>query len=249
MSTENKILDISLPADESLVDDQYKFVVRTATGCRRPDSALEIPEGILQNAPDIGEAAVIRKIGISKLQAGGALTLGTFVQLEYNSASDAGKGISIKNDYGYISALCLDPAVEDELASVVFIQPIRSKPFNVVLAATDATAGALTYTAAMLRGGLLLRDPNGGSRSDVTPTAALIVAAIPGAIVGSSFEFTIRNTADAGETITVTAGSGVTLSGTMTIAQNNSKRFLVICDNVTVSTEAVTIYSLGTITT
>jgi hypothetical protein len=114
-------------------------------------------------------------------------------------------------------------------------------------ATTDSTAGALTYTAAMLLGGIILRDPNGAGRSDVTPTAALLLAAIPGAIVGTAFEFTIRNTADAAETITVTAGTGATLSGTMTIAQNNSKRFLVVFTNVTAASEAYTVYSLGTV--
>ena len=74
----------------------------------------------------------------------------------------------------------------------------------------------------------VLRDPNGGARSDPTDTAANIIAAITQAGVGNTFEFTIRNTADAAETITVTAGTGVTLSGTMTIAQNNSKRFLCV---------------------
>ena len=116
-----------------------------------------------------------------------------------------------------------------------------------VTVTTDTTAGALTYTAAMLLGGIILRDPNGAGRSDVTPTAALLVAAIPGAAVGQAFEFTIRNTADAAETITVTAGTGTTLSGTMTIAQNNSKRFLAVLTNVTSGAEAYTVYSLGTV--
>lgn len=112
---------------------------------------------------------------------------------------------------------------------------------------TDSTAGALTYTAAMLLGGLILRNTNGANRSDVTPTAALLVAALPGVQVGAAFEFTIRNTAGAAETITVTAGTGATLSGTMTIAQSNSKRFLVRIDNVT--SPAYTVYSLGTVVT
>lgn len=114
-------------------------------------------------------------------------------------------------------------------------------------ATTDSTAGALTYTAAMLLGGIILRDPNGAGRSDVTPTAALMLAAIPGAVVGTSVRFTIRNTADAAETITVTAGAGATLSGTMTIAQNNSKDFLLVFTNVTAAAEAYTLYSLGTV--
>lgn len=105
------------------------------------------------------------------------------------------------------------------------------------------TGGVVTYTAAQLLGGLILRDPNGASRSDVTPTAADIIAALNKPATGAAFEFTIRNTANGAETITLTAGSDVTLSGTMTIAQNNSKRFVAV---VTSPTE-VTVYSLGTV--
>lgn len=112
---------------------------------------------------------------------------------------------------------------------------------------TDATAGAVTYTAAQLLGGVILRDPNGAARSDVFPTAALLAAAVPGADVGSSFTVHIRNTADAAETITMTAGTGVTISGTATIAQNNAKSFLVCFTNVTAGSESYTAYSLGTV--
>jgi hypothetical protein len=110
---------------------------------------------------------------------------------------------------------------------------------------TIVTAGAVTYTASELLNGLILRDPNGANRSDVTPTAALIVAAIPCAAISDTFEFDIRNTADAAETITVTAGTGVTLSGTMTIAQNNTRRFRAVITNATSGAEAVTLYSIG----
>jgi hypothetical protein len=115
--------------------------------------------------------------------------------------------------------------------------------------ATKTEASDQPYTAAQILGGMILRDPNGGARQDTLPTAANIVAAIPGAAVGTAFEFTVRNTADANETITVAApGVPVTLSGTMTIAQNNSKTFLVVLTNVGAGTEAVTVYSLGTST-
>jgi hypothetical protein len=68
-------------------------------------------------------------------------------------------------------------------------------------------------------------------------------------MVGTSFVFTIRNTSAGAFTITVTAGTGGTVSGTATIAQNNTKSFLVVFTNVTPGTEAFTIYSLGTVTT
>lgn len=107
----------------------------------------------------------------------------------------------------------------------------------------DNTAGALTLTTAMVRQGLLLRDPNGGARSDVTPTAAQLVAAFPGCKVGDTFIFRIVNTADANEVITLTAGTNVTLwPASQTVAQNAANTFIGRFTNVTSSSEAVTIY-------
>jgi len=119
---------------------------------------------------------------------------------------------------------------------------------NNVTVSTISTAAAVTYTAAQVTGGFILRDPNGGGRSDVTPTAEALLELL-NPVIGSGFVFTIRNTADAAETITVTAGTGVTLSGTMTVAQNNSKEFLVVCTNAAKGSAAFTVYSLGTSTT
>lgn len=112
-----------------------------------------------------------------------------------------------------------------------------------VTTTTLTTAGALTYTAAQILGGLILRDPAGAARTDTLPTATLLIAALPRAKVGDWFEFTVRNTADAAETITVASGTGGTDSGTMTIAQNNTKRFGV---RITGST-TYDVFSLGTV--
>lgn len=112
---------------------------------------------------------------------------------------------------------------------------------------SKTTASAVTYTAAEVLGGVILRDPNGGARADLFPTAAQLVAAVPGCNVGTSLEMFIRNDADAAETITMTTNTGLTLSGVMTIAQNNAKKFLVRFTNVTPGSEAVTIYGLGTV--
>lgn len=120
--------------------------------------------------------------------------------------------------------------------------------YPTVVPATEATAAAVTFTAAQVLGGLILRDPAGAGRADLLPTAAALKAAINTPMVGTSFEFTIRNTADAAETITVTTNTGLTLSGTMTIAQNNSKRFLAVFTAIGDS-PAITVYSLGTVVT
>jgi hypothetical protein len=250
MATENRILDVAFPAGEDLSNDQYRFVVLTSAGAaRRPDSETEVCIGILQNAPASGEAAVVRVLGISKLQMNDALGVGTFIKAEYVSATDAGKGKTAAAALAYARAFVLEASgAEDDLGSVLLIgqvPAITQVAWQRATITTDATEGARTYTIAELLGGLILRDPAGGARSDVTPTAALIVAGIAGCVVGSSFEFTIRNTADASEVLTLTAGANVTLSGTMTIAQNNSRRFLAVVENV--DTAAVTIYSLGTV--
>lgn len=247
MATENKILDISFEAAEDLTNDQYRFVVLTSTRtARRPDSETEVAVGILQNAPAIGEAAVVRLIGISKFQSNDALGVGAFLMPEYVSATDAGKAKTSAGAPAYTRALVLEATgAEDELGSALLTSPfpaINDAVASATVVTTDVTAGARTYTAAEMIGGLILRDPTGGNRSDVTATAVLLIAGIAGAAIGSSFEFLIRNTADAAETITVTAGVGVTLSGTMTIAQSNTKRFRAVVDGAA----TVTIYSLGT---
>lgn len=127
-------------------------------------------------------------------------------------------------------------------AGVIVDGPLASKR----VVATITTAGAGTYSAANIAGGIILRDPNGASRTDTTGTAAAILAQFLGAKVGSSFFVLVRNTADAAETITVAGGSGVTIDGTATIAQNNSKLFLGVFTNVGSGTEALTLYSMGT---
>jgi hypothetical protein len=113
-------------------------------------------------------------------------------------------------------------------------------------AASVTTAGNATYTAAQLLCGLLKRDPAGSARSDVTPTAALIIAALrPNARrVGYSFEFLLQNIADNSEVITVTAGSDVTLDSAgvwNNLDHHLAKRIRV---EVTAAT-TVTMYDLG----
>ena len=71
------------------------------------------------------------------------------------------------------------------------VVPTVGPIFNFTTVTTSTTAGAVTYTAAQLKGGLILRDPNGAGRSDVTPTAALLVAALPSAVVGTSFTLSL----------------------------------------------------------
>lgn len=137
--------------------------------------------------------------------------------------------------------------VETDTAMVKFF--VEGPDKNAVFATTETvinTAGNETYTAAQMIGALILRDPNGSNRTDTTATAAEIIAALGNVAVGDTFHMYIRNTAGLPNSVTVAAGAGVTLDGTMLVAQNNTRQFLVRVDNIGVGTEAVTIYSIAT---
>lgn len=110
---------------------------------------------------------------------------------------------------------------------------------------TTLTSGAtVTYTAAQVLGGLITDTISAGCAATL-PAPASIVAAIPGATVGTSFDVVIKNTAASAIAITVTANGSSTIVGTATISQNNSKMFKAIISNVTPGAEAVAFYSLG----
>lgn len=123
MAYEDRILDLTFPADEDLSNDQYRIVVLTSTGTvRRPDAATDIPIGVLQNAPAVaGQAAVVRMIGsggVSKIQLGATLATGVTVACEYVGAADAGKGIApIATTYPV--GILLQGGAEDDLGTVL----------------------------------------------------------------------------------------------------------------------------------
>ncbi len=111
---------------------------------------------------------------------------------------------------------------------------------------TDATAGLITYTAAQMVERTLIRAP-AGNVNDVTATAALLVArlGLGQAILGTHFDFTLQNTSGGANTVTITAGASVTLSGTMTIAQNFQRTLRCYVTNAAVGAETVTCYNQG----
>ena len=119
-----------------------------------------------------------------------------------------------------------------------------------VVAKTDApsnitTAGAATYTAAQILGGIILRDPSGSSRTDVLPTAALLLECGVDLNVGDTLAVRIINTADAAETITISEGSGGAFdtaqpATSKDITQNTSKMVYIRITGV--STPAYKVY-------
>lgn len=101
----------------------------------------------------------------------------------------------------------------------------------------DLVDTAVTLTAADMVAGVLYKTTPTTARAQTTPTAALLVAAIPNCVVNSTFEFTIVATAAFNETLT--PGVGVTIVGSA-VCNNASATYKAIV--TAIDTPAITIF-------
>ena len=103
-------------------------------------------------------------------------------------------------------------------------------------------SGNSILTVAQATSGLLLQTP--AANSTITlPTAAALVAFFNNEEVGDSFDIRVLNLAPATYTTTVAVGSGGSAVGTLVIQPASSVRFLLRFTNVTVGSEAYTLYA------
>ena len=103
----------------------------------------------------------------------------------------------------------------------------------------SSASQTVTALAAQIVGGILNRTGSpGGAVTETTPTAAQIIAALPNTIaLDGTFQFVFRYINNAlGQTTTWTAGSGVTVTGTATIATSAWRDFLVTVDSASAGT-------------
>ena len=117
---------------------------------------------------------------------------------------------------------------------------------------TNAATAATTLTAAELTGGfskvvLALTGALAAAANATTDTAANIFAAIPQgqAYVGYSYVLRIINESSGAFAWTVVGGTGVTVTGTATIAQDTWRDFLVTVTAVG-SAPTITLQNVGT---
>lgn len=108
------------------------------------------------------------------------------------------------------------------------IMKLARRALNVKSTAEDD----VTLSVAEFVNGLYIQTGTPGTSTKTTPTAALIAAAFPEAVIGSSFEFILDNGGDG--VLTLAAGDSVTLSGTATCAAAKNKRFVGVFTAVTV---------------
>jgi len=82
----------------------------------------------------------------------------------------------------------------------------------------QAATTTATLTVAQVTNGILVATPGATAATYTLPTAALLDATVTNAKVGSSFRLAILNLGTASGVLTIAAGTGITLSGTMTFA-------------------------------
>jgi hypothetical protein len=245
MATEQAIWRDSFEAAEDLSDYQWHFVALNSSGkVRLMDSEDEVAIGVLQNAPESGAAAEVMILGKTKLVANAALSVGKFVKPEYVGAADAGKADDAGTWWDTARGMVVEAAgAEDDVCSVILFSPFgRSKGGAIRQVTVTAKTNTATLTAAELLGGFIDGTPTSAATYTL-PTATLMAAALNQAGVGNAFEFTIKNSSAGAYAITVAGGTGGTGKGTLTIAQNNSKRFMLIMTGAT----TYDVYSLGTV--
>lgn len=162
----------------------------------------------------------------------------------------AGKATTVVAGNRLIGVAAADAANPSATGNVRLngINPPITQEAQVGVPVSKNTAGAVTLTAAEVLSGLIVADTNGAGRTYTLPTAALLVAAMPGARVGDVIRCYVINGADAAETLTLAAGAGGAFDANQTAAsqvipQNASKVVHIRLTNVTAASEAYVVYA------
>lgn len=101
-------------ASEDLSSKQYFIVQLDATGgIEVAEGATDFIVGVLQNKPESGQAATYRFLGTSKVQAGGAITVGAWV----TTAAD-GEAVVTTTDGDVVIGRALEAADAQDIFEV-----------------------------------------------------------------------------------------------------------------------------------
>lgn len=110
---------------------------------------------------------------------------------------------------------------------------------------SNTTNGAATLTADSVVNAVLIRNSATAPFSDTLPAAAVMLAPIGADIqVGTAFDFIVEN--KSADTMTLLAGTGITIAGAATIAANTGRSWVGIVTAAPIaSTLAITLYPNG----
>lgn len=186
--------------------------------------------------------------GVYQMTANGALSLGQRAYYDPSTKKISASPVSTY-DFGLVvagptgDAAGAAPAADGD-AVYVLHQPDGATPFGgpgVSAEATQSTTASLTVTQVL--NGFVNSAPAAGITLTL-PTAALLVAAMKGAKVGDSVTLSLENTSGGANAITLAAGTGGTLRGGTSVAQNKAALIRIVLTNVTAAAEAYTAHSI-----
>lgn len=118
---------------------------------------------------------------------------------------------------------------------------IYASPAGFHLTSSIPAAATVTYTARQMLGGVIVQTTSANTAA-TTATAADLVAGFNNPTVNSSIMLWIIQSG--ANVITLTGGTGVTVTGTNTIGNNLTGVYLLTFTNVTPGSEAVTMRTL-----
>ena len=94
----------------------------------------------------------------------------------------------------------------------------RNETIMSAMAAPQTATATATLTAAQIVNQMLVANPSTSAATYTLPTGVLIDAAVPNAIVGSTFDLSIVNTGTSSGTVTLAVSTGVTDGGNALVA-------------------------------
>jgi hypothetical protein len=167
--------------------------------------------------------------------ADGGVSLGTITSSGYSGYS--------------LTAGTVTTAAQPNITSVgTLVSLTVDSSTNPILENTLAPNGSADVTDTILIAELKTQIIQGPDLSEATTytldTAANIIAGFTGCSVGDSFDFYIINT-DGTYAITISGGTGGTITGNAVVATNTSAHYRIRFTNVTSSSEAYTVYRLN----
>lgn len=188
----------------------------------------------------------IDSTGARTLQAAAQVPVGTQVLACATSSGVTVNGFAI-SDGGAVEFTVVLNASAANAWRVTFDSDVEAASRGAYVATVETTLDdTATMTAAMMLKKIINAVPTAAA-SFTLPNAGLLVAAIPGATVGDTLEFIITNNSAGANTITVlqSADATGTVDGTVTVAQNVVRKFVVNITNVTAASEAYVCYGIG----
>lgn len=120
------ILDSEKNAYTDLRTKQFYAVKETVNGIELCAAVTDVPAGVLQNMPNIGEPAQIMRLGISKFIAGGVIPVGGLIGTD--AAGKADEKVAGTDTTNYVIGKALEAGVSGQLISAAIncITPHRA---------------------------------------------------------------------------------------------------------------------------